>query len=230
MINFSGRSWLPQERWGQYHPKKDWCWYDPDCVKIDNWGYAHLETHYNPKEFDGVESKYGVGLISSVEDFDYGYFEIEAKLPTGRKLWPAFWMWSGPWPPEIDIFEGYTNGNNGYLKFNRFNPRGWWNLPSNIWTHNNGEEAINLGARTGFSGFKDPTKHFIKYGCLWTEDLIQIEHDGRIVRKITDPEVLKHFHGKKMNVIINNHFQEFPPEGEDNYSDFTIKYFKYEKI
>ena len=31
------------------------------------------------------------------------------------------WMWSGPWPPEIDGFEGYTDNRQGYLKFNRFN-------------------------------------------------------------------------------------------------------------
>jgi len=226
-INWSGYEWATQERWGKWHKSKPWNWYDPECVKVDNWGYLHLETHKNPKQFGDIESPYGVGLISSVDDFDHGYFEIECKLPTGKKLWPAFWMWSGPWPPEIDVFEGYTDNKNGYLKFNRFNPLGWWNMPSNIWTHKkeNGS-AVNLSPRTGFSGFKDPTKNFIKYSCYWTKDIIQIKHNGYKVREITDPETLKYFEGKKMNVIINNHFQPNPPEG-DNYSDFIVKYFKY---
>ena len=45
-------------------------------------------------------------------DFLYGRFEIKAKLPTGKGLWPAIWMLStdwkyGGWPEsgEIDIME-----------------------------------------------------------------------------------------------------------------------------
>lgn len=229
-INWSGYEWLTQERWGKVHKDKSWCWYDPSCVRIDNWKYLHLETHKNPTKIDKFKPQYGVGLVSSVEDFGYGIFEIECKLPTGPKLWPAFWLWSpsgGTWPPEIDIFEGYTDNRQGYLKFNRFNPRGWWNLPTNIWTHNSSDgKAINLRARTGYSGFKDPSKNFIKYTCTWCKEYILIEHNNRVVRMVDDPKVLKHFKGKKMSVIINNHFQNNPPD-QDNYSDFTVKYFNY---
>jgi beta-glucanase (GH16 family) len=52
------------------------------------------------------------------KDFRYGKFEIRAKIPTGRGLWPACWMLSSKepriWPDdgEIDILEnvGYTPG------------------------------------------------------------------------------------------------------------------------
>lgn len=229
-INWSGYEWLTQERWGKVHKDKSWCWYDPSCVRIDNWKYLHLETHKNPTKIDKFKPQYGVGLVSSVEDFGYGIFEIECKLPTGPKLWPAFWLWSpsgGTWPPEIDIFEGYTDNRQGYLKFNRFNPLGWWNLPTNIWTHNNSDgKAVNLRARTGYSGFKNPATNFIKYTCTWSQEYIIIEHDDKIVRIIDDPKVLDHFKNKKMSVIINNHFQDDVPEG-DNYSDFVVKHFSY---
>jgi hypothetical protein len=40
----------------------------------------------------------------------YGYFEIEARLPTGKGMWPAFWLMpvAGAWPDagEIDVIEG----------------------------------------------------------------------------------------------------------------------------
>jgi beta-glucanase (GH16 family) len=36
----------------------------------------------------------------------YGYFEIRARVPEGRGLWPAFWMLTpAQEPPEIDVME-----------------------------------------------------------------------------------------------------------------------------
>lgn len=48
----------------------------------------------------------------------YGYFEMEAKLPIGRGVWPAFWLFNHPGDrrPEIDIMEAYPGGgpNSGW--------------------------------------------------------------------------------------------------------------------
>jgi len=50
------------------------------------------------------------GLINSHGRFEqrYGRFEMRAKVPTGRALWPSFWLMPADkraWPPEIDVVE-----------------------------------------------------------------------------------------------------------------------------
>ncbi|KAJ9455534.1 Endo-1 [Diplonema papillatum] len=35
----------------------------------------------------------------------YGYIEIRAQYPVGAGVWPAFWMLSTGWPPEVDAAE-----------------------------------------------------------------------------------------------------------------------------
>jgi beta-glucanase (GH16 family) len=37
----------------------------------------------------------------------YGWFEVRARFPKGRGMWPAFWLLpeTKAWPPEIDVLE-----------------------------------------------------------------------------------------------------------------------------
>lgn len=52
---------------------------------------------------------YTSGMISTRGRFAqaYGYFEMRARWPAGKGLWPAFWLLPthGGWPPEIDVME-----------------------------------------------------------------------------------------------------------------------------
>lgn len=52
---------------------------------------------------------YTSGWINAKTKYQYGYFEIRCKLPTGKGFWPAFWLHDGSCSGgnynEIDIFE-----------------------------------------------------------------------------------------------------------------------------
>ena len=202
IIEWCGYKWLSQERWGQIHPDKALQWYDPTAIEINDKDQLILKTHYNSKYFEELDkvSTIGIGFMSNTTEFGHGYFEVEAMLPTGKFLWPAFWMWSfQSWPPEIDIFEGYTKNRNGYFHFDIRNPLGFWHVNTNVHLGHM-PDNYSIGAKSHWFGFKNPAKHFIKYGCEWTEDHIKIFFDGRLVRHITDADVMEKLKGKTMNI------------------------------
>ena len=47
----------------------------------------------------------------------YGHFEVRARLPRGKGLWPAVWMLPADhtWPPEIDVVESIGDPRTAYV-------------------------------------------------------------------------------------------------------------------
>jgi len=229
-IQWAGYEWLTEERWGQMHPEKPKMWYDATCIlQADNTGELHLLTKKHEKKFGQIKSPIGIGLVSCTEQFGYGTFSIEAKLPAGPNLWPAFWMYAWEtWPPEIDVFEAYSYSNSSYINRNMDLLRGkWYRVQTNVHlgqVPNN----FNAGAENGRIALrKDPTRHFIEYRVDWTPEHIQIWYDGNMVRCITDASILSQFVGKTMNVVINNGIQDSYDTTRTELSSLTVRNFKY---
>jgi beta-glucanase (GH16 family) len=65
--------------------------------------------------------RYTSGVITTQPSFSqtYGYFEMRAKLPAGKGVWPAFWLVPEDlsWPPEIDIMESVGDPSKYYVTY-----------------------------------------------------------------------------------------------------------------
>ncbi len=112
-------------------------------------------------------------------DWKYGRFEIRAKLPAGKGIWPAIWMlptkWEyGGWPRsgEIDIME-----NVGYWPDSVFGT-----VHSAAFNGMLGTQKSKAVSRNDFS------KSFHVYAVEWTADAITFIIDN-----------------KKFHVFKNNH-------------------------
>lgn len=231
-IHWCGYEWITQERWGQVHPAKLQCWYDPSCVIEEKDGSISLLTRPNPKTFkiegENKTVPCGTGLISCTEKFGFGRYEIEARLPFGKWLWPAFWMWGwGDWPPEIDVFEGSTYKESSYFDIS-LDSLSLWKVISNVHVDET-ETNYNPPPKAHWLGWVSPAKRYIKYAVEWRRDSIKFFYDDRHVYTVKNKSVMDFYSKYKMNVIINNAIKKYAPKGHTEFSIFNIKYFKYEK-
>jgi beta-glucanase (GH16 family) len=110
----------------------------------------------------------------------YGYFEMEARLPKGKGVWPGFWMlgMSGERRPELDIMEAYPGG---------IEP---WAAPD----ANGIPTSMMYGATLwrdaeDHAGFKmiatpDLSADFHRYGAKWEPNKVTYYFDGREVYSV----------------------------------------------
>ncbi|WP_431272878.1 glycoside hydrolase family 16 protein [Dankookia sp. P2] len=110
------------------------------------------------------------GMISSKGGFAqrYGYFEMRARLPRGRGLWPAFWLLpaDNSWPPEIDVVEmlGHKPGELHANIRSKVMPRQGL--------------AVTVG---------DVSNDFHTYGVSWRADEVLHFFDGRQIARFQTP-------------------------------------------
>jgi len=138
----------------------------PRRLRTQLWGYPYVS-----------------GLITSRETFAqlYGYFEVRARLPAGRGLWPAVWLLpsAGGWPPELDLLE-QKGGETVYQTVHTGAP----DHPAEA-----DFKARVPGAATGFH----------TYGVLWTPERLVWFVDRRQTAATATPADLN----QPMYLLIN---------------------------
>lgn len=95
--------WYNNER--QYYAPAD----TPANARIEGGALVIEARRETPRGSDTGGQAYTSARIVSTRAMGYGFYDIRAKLPCGRGIWPALWMLppDGKWPDEgeIDILE-----------------------------------------------------------------------------------------------------------------------------
>ena len=131
---------------------------------------GHLIIEARKEDYNGSKYTSARLVTKNKGDWKYGRFEIKAKLPAGKGMWPAIWMlptnWEyGGWPHsgEIDIME-----NVGYY-------------PDSIFgTIHTGKFNGALGTQKSKGVYRnDLSKAFHVYAVEWTENKIDFFIDNQ---------------------------------------------------
>jgi beta-glucanase (GH16 family) len=150
--------------------------YVPEALQVRD-GLLVIEADRD----EGGPLPYRSGMIVSARSFSqrYGYFELRARLPRGKGMWPAFWLLpkpTGKWPPELDVMELFGSEPDTVLM-------------GQHWRDAAGRERKRIGSWTG----PDFTAGFHSFGLSWGPESIVWYVDGveryRSVRNIPTEEM-----------------------------------------
>lgn len=167
-------------------------YYVPDEVYVEN-GMLRLRSRvrkYGSMDYTSgrLDTK---GKCAPV----YGRFEIRAKLPAGKGLWPAYWLYpqNRNWPMEYLMMEAVANGNESLIPEER--P---WYSEIDIMEFLGHERDIVYGTLHYYtfdgqkktssgkvSGTADYSAGFHVYALEWEPDSIRWYIDGKLFHSTT---------------------------------------------
>ncbi|MGN8644825.1 glycoside hydrolase family 16 protein [Gracilibacillus sp. HCP3S3_G5_1] len=149
------------ENWAA-EKNNEWQYYTPNNIKVSD---GKLKLISKKENYNG--RSYTSAAIHSKDKFyfRYGKVEIRAKLPSGKGIFPAFWMMpniDNQWLPEIDIFEMLGH------------------QPNEIWMVQHWlDENQQLTSKSDhFIGDDDFSKDFHTFSLEWSVDSIKWYIDG----------------------------------------------------
>jgi beta-glucanase (GH16 family) len=149
---------------------------------------------------------YSSGLLTSKGSFSqkYGVFEIRAKIPRGKGLWPAFWLLpaNGAWPPELDILE--ILGDN----------------PQKLYVSWHSNVGGKHSSETKPIDVPDTSAEFHTYSVDWSKDTINWFFDDIQIASKPTPE---DFH-QPMYMLVNLAVGGGWPGAPDTTTEFPAKY------
>ncbi|HSP25833.1 MAG TPA: glycoside hydrolase family 16 protein [Saliniramus sp.] len=143
-----------------------------DTYQVED-GMLHIKAQPTPSQYkqDVNGFDYTSGMITTHDNFEqkYGYFEMRADIPSGKGMWPAFWLLQpNAWPPEIDVMEVIGDKPD--------------ELQTTVHYSDGGNKMLN--ETTYYPGLSDG---FQTYGVNWQADTITWYLNGEKVHEVETP-------------------------------------------
>lgn len=148
-------------------------------------GLLHLNATIE-KTPDG--NKYWGAQIYTNKNFQFGLFEIRAKVNSGIGIWPSFWANSyntleKNYGAEIDVFEFFGSDKNCVS-----NMHSWWTAGRNILGHVSTDSQLASGHiqhlnsedgnRYALPSGAGYSEDFHTFACEWTPEYLKFYVDG----------------------------------------------------
>lgn len=165
------------------------------------WGTQGLVLHSQklttPIYHEGRNWHYGATVLDGrnflASQIGYGQYEWDARMPSRRGSWPAFWLVStSGWPPEIDIYEGF--GYQSYWDFDRHVAHGIHGGSGGVRSFQRG---VTIQTEQAY-GIKDFSKGFHRFAVDIQRDYITWFVDGVETYQSVNP-----FKGHRWYPIMN---------------------------
>ncbi|MEZ4223090.1 MAG: glycoside hydrolase family 16 protein [Polyangiaceae bacterium] len=177
--------WQRRYKWGEAVINSELQAYVDDAFSLQN-GVLNIVGKKQSGQYAGQTMGYTSGVICSLHEQTYGYFEARLKMPKGKGLWPAFWLLGAVGTSgvnEIDIQE--------YLGHE----------PNKIYMTLHWGTDYGSGHQSDGSNYSGPdfSADFHTYGLEWTESKVTWTIDGTERHSYSGPGVPK----VPMYVILN---------------------------
>jgi MYXO-CTERM domain-containing protein len=163
-------AWGKRYKWGEAVINGELEAYVDDAFAFQD-GALRIVATQAQGTYAGQTMSYRSGLIASVHEQTYGYFEMRCRMPKGKGYWPAFWLLASnaPGVNEIDIHEFLGDNVN------------------TIYTTVHWGPSYTTGHMSDGKAFTGPdfTADFHTFGVEWDPAFIAWNVDGQEVHRHT---------------------------------------------
>lgn len=198
--------WQRRYKWGEAVINGELQAYIDDAFVVQS-GLLSIVGNKAPGQYAGQSFAYTSGVICSVHEQTYGYFEARLKVPKGQGLWPAFWLLGAVGTTgvnEIDVME--LLGHE----------------PTKAYMTVHWGPSYGAGHQSDGSDFSGPdfSADFHTFGLAWDADKIVWSIDGVDRKTHTGPGVPQ----VDMYLILNLAIGGGWPGAPDSTTSFPANY------
>jgi beta-glucanase (GH16 family) len=178
----------------------------PDTLPVRDGGLQITAEPASPDLARRLGHPYVSGVITTQPSFSqtYGYFEMKARLPSGKGLWPAFWLLPADqsWPPEIDVMESIGD-------------------PSTVYATVHSKLGAPPSVKVGVPGSPDD---FHVFAVSWDPKTVIWFVDGREVARQPTPKDANKPMFMLINLAVGGHWPGDPDASTIFPAHFAVRY------